>query len=380
MRGTITRRGKTSWRLKFDVEPKNGRRETRYVTVRGKRPDAERELTRLLAQVDAGTLPEVTNQSVSAYIRAWLENDTELSPRTKERYLELLDQYIAPSIGATKLQRLRPAMVATWHTYLLKTGGKDARPLSARTVGHAHRLLHRALERAVGQETLSRNVASIIAPPKVLDKDVRILNAEEIAEALTKFDGHDLSPLVVAALGTGARRGELLAIQWGDLDLDARMLSIVRTLEETNAGLRLKPPKTKAGRRSISLPRNVVVAFREHRVRQLQSRLALGMGRPEQDALVFCNLDGSPLSPRKLSRDWLRACAALRLPRVMFHGLRHSHASALIAAGVDVVSVATRLGHAKPSITLTIYAHAFQRDDSAAALAIEAVMRTRKEL
>ena len=381
MRGNITRRGKNSWRLKFDVgADANGKRQTRFATVRGKRSDAERELTRVLSQADAGVLPDDTNHTVGSYIHSWLAADTDLSPRTKERYLELLDQYIVPRIGSVKLQKLRPAMLAAWHVELLKSGGKRGRRLAPRTVGHAHRLLHRALQRAVMQETLSKNVASIIAPPKVPDEEMAILVAEGIALALNRLEGHELFAIVTTALGTGARRGEILSMQWNDLDLDAGILSIVRTLEETVEGLRFKQPKTKAGRRTISLPRNVVVALREHRIQQLQTRLSLGLGRPGPDALVFSTIEGSPMSPRKLSRDWLRACASLGLPRVRFHALRHSHASALIAAGVDVVSVAKRLGHAKPTITLAVYSHAFQRDDSAAAAAIEAVMRTRKEL
>ncbi len=380
MRGNITRRGKQSWRIKFDVGVDDkGERITRYATVRGTRRSAEQELTRLLAAADAGKLPEPTTQTIGTYIREWLEADTDLAPRTKERYFELLAQYVIPRIGHIKLQKLRPATIKAWHDGLLASGGKNGRPLAPRTVGHARRLVHRALKQAVSLEILSRNVVSIVPPPKVSAEEMRILNAEEISDTLAKFGGHELAPIVVTALGTGARRGELLATQWGDLDLEACTLSITRTLEETAAGLRFKPPKTKAGKRTISLPRNVVVALREHRVRQLQNRLVLGLGRPGRDALVFCTLDGSPMSPRKLSRDWLRACSALGLPRVMFHGLRHSHASALIAAGIDVVSIAKRLGHAKPSVTLQIYAHSFHRDDGAAADAIETVMRTSKE-
>jgi integrase len=141
------------------------------------------------------------------------------------------------------------------------------------------------------------------------------------------------------------RRGELLAARWSDSDLDsAACVSVARSLEETKAGLRFKPPKSKRSRRTISLPPNAVAVLREHRRKQLEMRLSLGLGRPDSDALIFCNPDGSPMSPDDLSRDWARACKSLGLPKVTFHALRHTHVSALIAAGLDVVAISRRMG------------------------------------
>jgi integrase len=380
MRGNITRRGKNSWRLKFDVgADAAGRRKTRYVTVKGKRQDAQRELTRLLAAADAGTLPEPSKVTLGQYLREWLEGAHDLSPKTAERYRELAEQQIIPHLGSMQLQRLKPAHVRSWHDSLITGGGRGGRPLAARTVGHAHRVLHRALQRALESETLNRNVASIIRPPKVEMAEIEILDAEQVALVLHRLSGHDLFPIAALALATGMRRGELLGLQQIDIDLDAFAVQIERSLEETAQGLRLKPPKTKHGRRTISLPPSTVAVLRDHRVKQLERRLALGLGRPAADALVFSNVDGSPMSPRKLSRDWLRTGVELGLPRVMFHALRHTHASALIAAGLDVVAISRRLGHANPTVTLNIYGHLFNRTDPAAAAAIEIILGTRVE-
>ena len=303
----------------------------------------------------------------------------DLAPKTLERYRELAERQIIPTLGAVALQKLRPSAVQQWHGTILKTGGKDGRPLSARTVGHAHRVLHRALQRAVENETLSRNVASAISPPKVEAGEVEILDVHQVSVMLHKLAGHELYTIAALALATGMRRGELLGLQLGDVDLDAASLKVDRSLEETAAGLRFKAPKTKHGRRTISLPPSAISVLRDHRVRQLERRLALGLGRPSAETLVFSNLDGSPLSPRKLSREWLRVCVALGSPPVMFHALRHTHASALISAGLDVVAISRRLGHANPTVTLNVYAHLFVRTDTAAATAIEAVFRTGKE-
>jgi integrase len=257
--------------------------------------------------------------------------------------------------------------------------GKDGRSLSARTVGHAHRVLHRALERAVENETLSRNVASVIRPPKVEVLEVETLNAEQMASVLSMMVDHPLYPIVALALTTGMRRGELLALRWEDIDLKGETVKVERSLEETAAGLRFKGPKTLHGRRPISLPPIAVDALRAHRTQRLELRMALGQGRAEPSALVFSTIEGAPLSPDNLSRDWRRVSLAKGLPRVTFHALRHSHASALIASGLDVLTVSRRLGHSSPVVTLTTYAHLFSKTDVAAANAIELALRTPRE-
>src|SRR5690242_10241217 len=150
MSGNITRRGSSSWRLKYeagDRDPVTGKRRTRFVTVRGTKKDAQRELIRLLAEVQSGTVVDPCQLTVTAYLRGWLDSDNNLAPKTIERYRELVERQIAPHLGDALLQKLRPVQVHDWHATLLKSGGKAGRPLSARTVGHAHRVLHRGFER-----------------------------------------------------------------------------------------------------------------------------------------------------------------------------------------------------------------------------------------
>jgi integrase len=389
MRGTIVRRGKKSWRLKFDVEPSaDGRRRTRYATVKGTRQDAQKELTRLLAQADAGTLVEPSKVTLAEYLRVWLgrsdaDNEPEtppgLTPKTAERYRELAEGQIIPHLGAIPLQKLRPAKVAEWHVAILKSGSRKGSPLSARTVGHAHRVLHRALERAVEMEVLSRNVAAVVSPPKVDSAEIETLNEQQVSDALRKLEGHPLYAIVALDLATGLRRGELLALRLADADLETATLRVDRSLEETKTGLRFKAPKTVHARRTISLPPSAVTVLRDHRGKLLELRLALGLGKPDDDTLLFGNPDGSPLAPNRLTRRWQDSCVALDLPRVSFHAIRHTHASALIAAGLDVVAISRRLGHANPTVTLNVYAHLFKKDDRAAAAAIEKVLRSPRE-
>lgn len=378
--GNLTRRGKGSWRLKYEAgerDPATGERRTRYATFRGTKKEAQVELTRLLDEVRAGTSVDPSRITIAEYMRAWLDGANGLSPKTLERYRQLTEQQIIPHLGAVALQKLRPVQVHEWHETLLKAGGKDGRPLSARTVGHAHRVLRRGLERAMRLEIVARNVAAALRPPRVEATEVEILSGDQIADVLAGLDGHALHPIVAFALGTGMRRGEICGLAWGAVDLDRAVVRVERSIEETAAGLRFKLPKTRAGRRTVSLPANVVEILRTHRREQMAQRLLLGLGRPGADDLVFPLADASPYPPDKLSRDWLRIVTSRKLPRVMFHALRHSHVSALIAAGLDVVAVSRRIGHASPAVTLAVYAHLFQSKDDAAAAAIEAAMRPR---
>ena len=309
--------------------------------------EAQKELTRLLAAADRGTLPDPSSSTLAEYLRAWLDGALGLSPKTLERYRELAERQIIPHLGATKLQRLKPEHMQQWHGTLL-TGG-----LSARTVGHAHRVLRLVLQCAAKNGTVARNVATIHAPPKVEETEIEILSADQIADAL--FDGHTLFPIVALALATGMRRGELLGLQWGDVDLDGGTLRVERRwrkLKLACASSRQRP----SGVAAISLcrlRRPTVVMLRTHKVQQMELRFIIGAGAIRTDTLVFGTVDGGLMRPRNLSKAWWRARSAMKLPAVSFHAFRHSHASMLIRAGVDVITVSRRLGHANASITLT---------------------------
>jgi integrase len=212
---------------------------------------------------------------------------------------------------------------------------------------------------------------------KVEEAEVESLKAEEIETVLAALKDHSLEPIAVLPLSSGARRGEILALTWAHVDLDAGTVNI--ECKQTKAGLRFKAPKTAKGKRTVSLPPIAVDALRAHRRRQLELRMALGHGKPEPGALLFSDHNGDPIPPNNLSRDWRRFVLTRKLPQISFHGLRHSHVSALIAGGVDVLTVSRRIGHASPVVTMKVYAHLFSETDKTAAKAIEAALRTGKE-
>jgi integrase len=141
-----------------------------------------------------------------------------------------------------------------------------------------------------------------------------------------------------------------------------------RALEQVGKIVRVKQPKTAAGKRTISLPDIVCDALREHRREQLELRVKLGLGRLADDAFVFANLDGSPHRPASMTNQWRETARAIGMPDITWHSFRHSHASMLISAGMDVVQIARRLGHSSPNVTLGTYAHLYKKTDTAAAV------------
>lgn len=371
-KGSITRRGKHSWRIKYELarDPVTGERRTAYLTVRGTRADADKALREALYKQDKGIAVDPARLVVADYLDTWLADvaPRTVAPKALERYRGLVEHQIKPHLGSHQLQRLRPAHIDAWLNDLGKTG------LSIRSIRHAHGVMRAALAHAAAVEIVERNVCKIISPPKLERADIQILTAEQIADTLARLKGHPFYPIAAFAIGTGARRGEIVGLRWSDIDLDGASVRIERSIEQTKDALRVKMPKTSAGRRTISLPEMTVKALREHWRQTLELRMALGAGALPVDALAFATVEGDILSPHLITNRWRRAVKNRKLPKVSFHALRHSHASALIAAGLDVVSVSRRLGHASPALTLNVYSHLFENRDDRAAAAIDAAL------
>lgn len=372
MKGHIQQRGKNSFRLKFDAgrDEKTGKRKTQFVTFRGTKRQAQTHLAELIASVAQERYIEPSKVTVAEYVRdrvdQW-ESAGEISARTAARYRELVEHQIAPHLGAKLIQRLRADDIETWHATLRTAGRANGKGgLAPRTIGHAHRVLGKALRNAVRFDVVTKNVTGLQAAPKVDDEEMVIL--KDVPALISRLRSHRLFPLGMIALFTGMRIGEVLALRWGRVDLDRKIIEVREAIEETKAhGIRVKTPKTKAGRRDISMPDVLVDVLRDLRKSRLELQMALGLGKLPEDALLFAELDGSLPSQKYYSKAWSDLGVG-----VPFHGLRHTHASQLIDAGVDIVTISKRLGHAKPDITLRIYAHLFRKDDSKAAAAINA--------
>jgi len=384
MAGHIRRRGERSWELKFDIgaNPLTGSRRIRYTSFKGSKREAEIELARLISENAAGGGIEPSKTTVAEFLDRWDRDwaGNNLEGQTLQRYRELIALYIKPHLGSIRVQKLRPVHLNELYAKLMREGGKGGKTLSARTVGHAHRLLHRVLGHAASWGIVAQNAATVVNPPKVSETEIRILSEDEIGSVLQHLNGRTLRPIVSFLLGTGCRRGEALALRWKDVDWSTSRVRIERSLEQTKkGGLRFKSPKTKNSRRNISISPWLIAELRAHRARQQERRIALGMGKAPEDSLVFTRWDGSARAPHWLTQKFRLAMKDLKIDCTL-HALRHTHVSQLIAAGMDVLTISRRIGHASAAITLQVNGHLFANTDEKAAEILEKVFaRVRTE-
>jgi len=282
-RGNVTRRGRNSWRVKFDLgaDPVTGRRLTRFVTVRGTKRQAQAELTKLLSSADTGAYVDPHRETVAEFAARWLRDWAagNISNKTYSRYEELLRVHVVPRIGVIPIQKLRAADLQGLYAGLT---------VADRTRLHIHRVIHRMLRHAAQWSVVHHNVAALVDAPSVKSTEIEILTAAEIARVLEALKGRSLYPIVMTALGTGMRRGELLALRWKDVDLDGdAKLRVEQSLEQTQrGGLVFKAPKTRHGRRTITLPSSTVAVLREHWKATLERRLVLRQGNLRRRARV----------------------------------------------------------------------------------------------
>lgn len=369
MRGYIRRRGKRSWEITVDLgRDESGRRLRHYLTVRGTRRDAERELARVLHDAHSGALAPPSRMTVAETVERWLEDVAKprVSVRTWEWYAELTRRHILPALGNTRLQALRPLQLQRLYVDLGEKG------LSQRTILHVHRLLHNILQWAVRAGLVGVNVCDRVEAPRPAPLEVRVLTPEEAAHLLRTASGTDLYLPVILALACGLRRGEVLALKWEDVDLERGVLLVRRSLEQTRSGLRFKEPK--GGRaRAVALPKLAADALRKYRAEQATVRLRRGQYWRDL-GLVVCGPDGGPVAPFSLSQRFARLARRAGLSPLRFHDLRHTHASQLLRAGVDLKTVSARLGHRTAVMTLDVYGHVLPGAQEEAAGVVDEIL------
>lgn len=362
MRGHIRPQGERSWAVVVDLgrDPLTGKRRRKWHTVRGTKRDADRALTKILAEVDANTYAEPSKLTLGEYLQRWLRDyaQPKTAVKTRERYTEIIDLHLVPALGHVRLSKLQPIHLQQYYAEALQAGRKDGRPggLSAQTVLHHHRLLHKALETAVRWQLIGRNVADAVEPPRPERHEMKALTEDEITRLLGAARGHWLYVPILLAVTTGLREGEILGLRWQDVDHQAGTLAVRQVLQRTDNGLIFKEPKTQKSRRSVTLPAFVVEFLRRHREEQAALKDQLETEYQEY-GLVCPRADGRPRCPTTVIPSLTAILSRAGLPRVRFHDLRHTHASLLLSQGVHPKVVSERLGHSTISITLDTYSH-----------------------
>jgi integrase len=371
MKGHITKRKGVrgvSYRVRIELpRDADGKRRSRSYTY-STRKEAERELARLLRELDTGQFADPARLTVGEYLKRWLSDAAKptVSRATYSRYELVLRLHVIPQLGSLPLAKLRPL-----HLQRLYRGLQD-HGMSPAGVHRVHAAVHVALGQAVKWQMLAYNVASAVTLPKVERHEIRALTQDETARLLRAAQLPDaqkrtrmFAPLALAT-ATGMRSGEVLGLRWQDVDLDGGALSVVQALREDGQGLYLTQPKTTKGRRRIALPPFAVQVLRAHRAAQDEERLRVGTEWKGGD-FVFAAVGGGPWAPSNFARAFRTVLARTAgedarghdMPalKLRFHDLRHTHASQLMRAGVHPKIVQERLGHASIGITMDLYSH-----------------------
>ncbi|KOV26318.1 integrase [Streptomyces sp. XY413] len=384
--GTVYQRKDGRWEAAgYVLAPGHTRKRVRvYGTTR---KEALAKLTEKIAASNRGLPIPSAQGSVAAYLAYWLENVAvhHLRENTHTRYTACVRSYLTPGLGKKKLTKLTAKDVRTWLNQLRTTCQCCTRRIDARrsqsrccaagqccrkllsplTLTYIHSVLKSALEHAVREEEIPRNVARNIRTGTPRPRRFEPLTADEARQFLTTAQGHPLYTLLELALHTGLRKGELLGLHWEDLDLNAGTAAVRRTLQRTSAsGLTTLPTKTRASERRIALPTRCVQSLKHHQDQQQRKNEAAG-STWQHNGHVFTTTQGGPIDPSNLTRAFTTLLRKAGIRRIRFHDLRHSTATLLLEQGVELVVIKELLGHAHIGVTATVYAHVrlrLQRD------------------
>lgn len=380
MKGTVYKRvlpsGTVTWAVSVDAgRDETGKRKRIFKGGFELKGDADKELGKILNDRNEGSIVRPDPRTFAEFSKAWLSEYAEIScaPKTAERYREML-AHVTRVIGPQALGKVTTLQLQRVYNQLLKSGKKDGTGHSIKTVRSIHGVVHIALETAVDWGLLRVNPSSRCKLPPAPKREAAALDFNAARKLLESAAGHWLADFIRLDMATGARRGELLALKWHDVGPEYCSITIRASLEQTNAGLRLKETK---GRnvRTVTLPADAIEVLKRVRAAREKTRAMYGPDYRSDLDLVFAGSDGDFILPNKVTQIVIRLAKKAGFSNISLHSLRHSHGSQLLAAGVPLPVVSKRLGHTDVYTTARVYSHALASDESAAAEKWEAAMQ-----
>ena len=366
------------WELPTGPDGKR-RRETR--TIHGTWQEAQAAWARRKREIDAGQATEPARMTLGELADRWLRDVVAIRTQeaaTLDSYDQQVRVHIKPDIGHLRIGKIRPQHLQSYYARLLTEGRKDGKPggLAPRTIRYIHSLLRDILGQAVRWGMIPVNPADLVDPPADRQKEARFWTPEQASRFLAALEGHRLAALWLLAILTGLREGELIGLRWSDVDLETGTLSVAQALKRV--AKKFGAPKSANSRRTMALAHDAIEALRAHRLQQAQARLKLGP-EWEDHGLVFTTRQGRPLMESNLLKMQHRLCDQAGVPYIPIHGMRHTHGTALVAAGVDPKTVQARLGHQSASFTMQTYVHPLTAADKDAARRVEQTVLGRKK-
>lgn len=347
-------------------QDENGKRIRKTLYAKTK-PELIEKLAKHQADAINGLLADSKGKTVGQFLKEWLEVSVKPNrrPNTYTSYEVMVRVHISPRIGHVQLSKLTPARVQALYVKM------EREEVSPRLRQLAHAVLHKAIQDALTWGYVARNVVDAVERPKAPKKTFSVLDEEAVTKFFAAAKNDRLYALYVVAVAIGLRQGELLALQWEDINLRSGELSVRHTLTEIRGKLTLAEPKTSKSRRRVTLPQFAKVALREHKERMLAEGHINGY--------VFCDTKGGPLRKYNLTRRSFKPLLeSVGLPDIRFHDLRHTAATLLLGANVNAKVVQEILGHSTIALTLDTYSHVLPHMQTEAAEKMDTILRKRQ--
>ena len=354
---SIRQKGPDRWQVRVSLgrDAATGRYE--YVTkdVRGTKRDAQKYAARLTTEVEQGLHRRAERHTVAQLLDRWMEHIEGLgrAPTTLARYRSAIRHDIVPRIGEFRIDRIQPADIDRFYTGLARSG---LQPVSIRK---SHSILSAAFNQALKWGWIDRSPVQRASPPSLGHQEVVPPRPDELARILAECEqtNAELGSIVFVAVTTGCRRGELCGLRWSDVDFDSRTLTVARSISDAAGVVEVKGTKTHAIRR-LALDAGTLEVLRRRRERAESACAAAGVALQPFSYVWSQDIAGrEPFRPDRVTGQFVVVRERLGLEHITFHSLRHFAATALAGQGVAVRTIAGRLGHANPTVTLKTYAH-----------------------
>lgn len=365
MAGSIQQRGKNSYlltyHLGYDQEGKKIR-ETKTVKAKNK-TEARKKLAAFITEIEMGTYVAPSHILFSDFVKMWRKDKIKkVAPQTMETYDYTLSYRILPAFGHMKVENISHVYINNFFENLEKDN------LASATIQKHYIVLNSIFDLALKNEMIKKSPMDRVDKPSVTYKEGSVYNSKELKELYTLLNNEDnkqMALMVKVALKTGMRKGELLALQWKDIDFKTNTIHIRHSLSYTKEnGYELKEPKTKKSIRKIAPPRKLMSELQKHkRTKDKEREQVEELWAGGQYYFVFSTDLGKPFYPDVPNKWWTRFLKRTGFRRIRFHDLRHTAATDLINKGANIYSISKRLGHNNISTTMNIYAHYLEEAD-----------------
>lgn len=354
---TLTKRPDGRWQTQIRIGTnEKGRPQYRYLYAKTK-ADLQQKVNSVIAQIEGGTYADPHKITLGQWMAEWLEGRRpHIREATWQFYESLSRVHIIPALGKVQLNKITTRDIQRLLNEKLTAGRVTGGGLSPKTIKYIHVTIQAALKQAVRERLITVNPAEAVELPKDNPREMQTLSREQIGKLLDTARGGPFYMVLLLDLSTGLRRGELLGLQWQDIDFSKGTLTVKRQLTLGRGGIKLSEPKSKAGKRTITLPGEILQALKEHKRQQNETRLLMGEAYQNKD-FVFATAEGDPISIHSLRHCFNKLLKEADLPEVRFHDLRHSYATLALGAGISPKVIQQILGHSQITVTLDTYAH-----------------------